>query len=248
MPTLGDGSPIKRSLEAPTTTSATKREPKQVRTTPKISGPATGSTEQPATRLRISALQVTTKKGETITATASEDEEEATTERILLEPIIHDTEGFDKQKLITGMKKEIDSMRQQQVFTERHIDELTPEGQQTIIQSKWVHTKKADDVRCRIVAKGFTERVNDADDIYASTPVFAVLRWLLALALTFRWSIATGDASAAFLHAAAAVTTALHVYPPTEFYHAADRILSRLNKALYGERPGRIISQTSFNM
>ena len=118
-----------------------------------------------------------------------------------IEPIIHDTEGFDKQKLITGMKKEIDSMKQQQVFTERHMDELTPEEQQTIIQSKWVHREKGDDVRCRIVAKGFTEHVNDADDIYASTPVFAVLRWLLALALTFRWSITTGDISTAFLHA-----------------------------------------------
>ena len=162
-PTLGDGSPIKRGLEAPTTTSATKHELKQ----------ATGSTEQPATRLRISALQVTTKKGETITATANEDDEEATTERILLESIIHDTEGFDKQKLITGMKKEIDAMKQQPVFTERHIDEPTPEEQQTIIQSKWVHREKGDDVRCRIVATGFTEHDNDADDIYASTPVFA---------------------------------------------------------------------------
>ena len=201
MPTLGDGSPIRRSLEAPTTTSATKHEPKQVRTTLEISGSATGRTEQAATRLRISALQVTTKKGETITATANEDDEEATTERILLEPIIHDTEGFDKQKLITGMKKEIDAMKQQPVFTERHMDELTPEEQQTIIQSKWVHREKGDDVRCRIVAKGFTEHVNDADDIYASTPVFAVLRWLLALALTFRWSVTTGDISTAFLHA-----------------------------------------------
>ena len=76
-------------------------------------------------------------------------------------------------------------MKQQGVYTERNIDELTPEEQQTIISSRWVHREKGDDVRSRIVAKGFTEHANDADDIYASTPVFAVLRWLLALSITF---------------------------------------------------------------
>ena len=79
-------------------------------------------------------------------------------------------------------------------------------------------------------------KVNHADAIYASTPVFAAPKWLLAcaLALAFRWSIATGDISAAFLHAAAAVTArvALRMYPPTDFYNAADRIVWRLSKAL----------------
>ena len=129
-------------------------------------------------------------------------------------------------------------MKQQGVYTERNIDELTPEEQQTIISSRWVHREKGDDVRSRIVAKGFTEHVNDADDIYASAPVFAVLRWLLALSITFSWSITTGDISTAFLHAAAAATAgvALHMYPPTEFYQATYRIVWKLNKALYGLR------------
>ena len=137
------------------------------------------------------------------------------------------------------MNKEINSMKQQGVHTERNIDELTPEEQQTIISSRWVHREKGDDVRSRIVAKGFTEHVNDADDIYICfNTVFAVLRWLLARSITFSWSITTGDISTAFLHAAAAATAgvALRMYPPTEFYEATDKIVWKLNKALYGLR------------
>ena len=180
---------------------------------------------------------ITTKEGEPSTATANEDEREATcTWAHFLEPIIHDAEGFDKDMRIKGMKKEIGPMKQQGVYTERNIDDLTPEEQQTIISSRWVHREKGDNVRSCIVAKGFTEHVNDADDIYESTPVFEVLRWLLAV--TYSWSITTGDISTAFLHAAAAATAgvALHMYPPAEFYQATDRIVWKLNPALYGRR------------
>ena len=87
----------------------------------------------------------------------------------------------------------------------------------------------------RIVAKGYTEEINDNDDIFASTPIFCVLRMLLVLALCNNWICLTGDISTAFLHAAAA-TADLFMYPPAEFYNAFDQIVWRLNKAIYGLR------------
>ena len=154
---------------------------------------------------------------------------------ILLEPIINDTEGLDKQLTTQGMKKEVQQMKQQNVYTEVHIDTLTPEQRKNIIQSRWVLRNKGTEVRARIVAKGFTEPVTDIDNIYASTPIYSVLRLLLTLSLNNNWTVRTGDISVAFLHAAAA-TDDLHMYPPTEFYNKADGIVWKLNKAIYGLR------------
>lgn len=57
--------------------------------------------------MRVSAVTVKTRKGETIKAVSNEDEEEVATEKILLEPWVTNTEGFDKEKTIEGMKQEI---------------------------------------------------------------------------------------------------------------------------------------------
>ena len=66
------------------------------------------------------------------------------------------------------------------------VTKLTPQQRQelnldNIIDSRWVYRSKGDEVRARIVAKGYTEHIEDQDDVYASTPLFAVLRILLAL-------------------------------------------------------------------
>ena len=145
---------------------------------------------------------------------------------ILLEPIINDAEGLDKQLTTQGMKKEVQQMKQQTVYTEVHIDALTPEQEH---HTKQVGpTQQGKEVRARIVAKGFTEPVADIDNVYASTPIYSVLRILLTLSLNNNWTVRTGDISVAVLHAAAA-TDDLHVYPPTEFYNKADGIVWKLN-------------------
>ena len=127
--------------------------------------------EPPKSRLRITKPTLKTKQGEEITAYSCEDVTEQQTERILLEPIVNNTDGFDKQNTLEGMKQEILSMKQQQVYMEVDINTLTPEQRKNIIQSRWVLRDKGNKVRSRIVAKGFTETVTDLDDIYASTPI-----------------------------------------------------------------------------
>ena len=195
-----------------------------------------GATAEPAaSRQRITAVTVKTNKGQETTACSSEDTNEHITEMILLEPIINDTEGLDKQLTTQGMKKEVQQIKQQNVYTEVHIDTLTPEQRKNIKQSRWVLRNKGTEVRARIVAKGSTEPVTDIENIYASTPIYSVLRILLTLRLNNNWTVRTGDISVAFSHAAAA-TNDLHMYPPTEFYNKADGIAWKLSKAIYGLR------------
>jgi len=206
--------------------------PKQARTTARATAASRPETVQapPATRMRISEVTVTTKKGQKIEATSNEDEQEIKTEKILLEPC-------DKEQTIEGMTQEIKSMKEQGVYTEVHSSQLGPEQRKKIIKSRWVLRQKGNTVRARIVAKGYTEEINDNDDIFASTPIFCVLRMLLVLARCNSWICLPGDISTAFLHAAAA-TADLFLYPPAEFYNAFDQIVWRLNKAIYGLRSG----------
>jgi len=66
------------------------------------------------------------------------------------------------------------------------------------------------------------------------TPLFAVLRILLALSMARGWIVQVGDISTAFLHALAA-SAGLVLRPPKEYY-TNPNILWRLHKAMYGLR------------
>ena len=77
----------------------------------------------------------------------------------------------------------------------------------------------------------------ESNEIYASTPIFCVLRALLTLSCNNGWVVRTGDISTAFLHASAA-TQDLYMYPPREFYNPTDCVVWKLNKAIYGLRSG----------
>ena len=229
-------SPPKRTVSD---TPAEGSSPKQQRTTTEATGPPRPetTTEPQTTKLRITKITVQTKRGEEITAYSCEDATEQQTERILPEPIVNNTEGLDKEKTIEGigMKQEILSMKEQQVYIEVNIDSLTPSQRSNIIKSRWVLRDKGNNVRARIVAKGYTEAVTDLDEIYASTPIFCVLRALLTLSCNNGWIVRTGDISTAFLHASAA-TQDFYMYPPREFYNPTDCVVWKLNKAIYGLR------------
>ena len=194
------------------------------------------ATQEPdKTRLRVSAVTVTTKRGDKVQAVSNENQQEVETEKILLEPWVTNSEGLDQEQTTEGMKQEIRSMKAQQVYTEVSYNTLTSEQRNKIIKSRWVLRQKGDIVRARIVAKGYTEEVKDNDDIYASTPVFCVLRLLLTMSLVNNWKVKAGDISTAFLHAKAA-TDDLFMFPPTELYNLEDQVVWKLNKAIYGLR------------
>ena len=126
-------------------------------------------------------------------------------------------------------------MKAQQVYTEVSYNTLTAEQRNKTIKSRWVLRQEGDIVRARIVAKGYTEEVKDNHDIYASTPIFCVLRLLLTMSLVNAWKVRAGDISTAFLHSKAA-TDDLFMLPPTEFYNPEDQVVWKLNKAIYALR------------
>ena len=80
---------------------------KQQRTATKQTAPTRpeATAEPPATRTRITAVTVKTKKGQEIKALSNEDEQEATTEKILLEPWVKNTEDWTKSKQLKEWNK-----------------------------------------------------------------------------------------------------------------------------------------------
>ena len=81
------------------------------------------------------------------------------------------------------MKKEIQQMKEQGVYTEMDGNTLSTEQWSNIVESRWLLRPKQQEVRARMVAKGYTENTSDNDLIYASTPLFCILRILLTMAL-----------------------------------------------------------------
>ena len=109
------------------------------------------------------------------------------------------------------------------------------------VPTRWVHRKKGPGVQSRIVAKGYTEKIEDEDSVYASTPMFATLRTLLALQMSRpNWIARLGDVSTACLHAPIAKDhhgnqRDVYLWPPKELCPQQDKIW-RLKKAMYGLR------------
>ena len=131
--------------------------------------------EPPPLRQRINA--VTLSNGTSITSYTNDD----TTED---QPIILDNEGYDEAQLLEGMKHESGQMKLHDVYDEVATSTVDDNVLREAIPTKWVHRKKGTGVRSRIVAKRYTEKIEDEDSVYASTPMFTTLRTLLALQMS----------------------------------------------------------------
>jgi hypothetical protein len=187
----------------------------------------------PPKSMRVAAIQ--TKDGTMVELDPNEDQEELR----LQEPRLWEgLADYPEDQLRAGMQREMDAMREFEVYSEVPRKDLDPAVASKAITTRWVLRWKGDEVRARLVARGFTQEVKDPDDIYASTPLLTSLRAFVALALARGWHMTTGDVSTAFLHAA--VTTSpdeenIYIVPPVEYYPGKD-VLWRLHKAMYGLR------------
>ena len=94
------------------------------------------------------------------------------------QPIIFHKFGFDESKLLEGMETDATQMKLHKVYEEVDIATLDSSTIREAIPTRWVHREKGLQVRPRIVAKGYIEKVDDEDSVYASTPMFAILRIL----------------------------------------------------------------------
>ena len=235
--------PLLPTPTRPRTDEATRHTKQQRTDTATEATAATNTTEvqePPPTRQRVAAYtykiaSVTLADHTTKDAVTNDDLDEQAVVTRLQHPIIHDREGFDEEKLQKGMNKEMEQMKKHDVYEEVSTDNVDQETLHNAIDSRWVHKNKTPtEVRSRIVAKGYKEEVEDLDDIYASTPLFVILRVLLTVAMARSWRIRLGDVSTAFLHAPLG-NQRVYIWPPKEYYPEGTT-LWRLKKAMYGLR------------
>ena len=174
--------------------------------------------------------------GQEVQIAVNEDEEEVRYTSLQV-PRLRDSGEFPKELLQQGMMKELQAMKDFKVFKEVQRSSLTPDQQRSILTSRWVHRWKGDEVRSRLVARGYDQHIKDLDDVYASTPILVSLRLLLAVSLSCDWSIVSADVSTAFLHAELRSDVPIFMMPPSEFYpDAGKNVLWQLQRAMYGLR------------
>ncbi len=126
----------------------------------------------------------------------------------------------------------MESMKHFDVYDEIQRTILLGEQIKGAIKSRWVLRWKGDEVRCRLVAIGYDQYVQDKDDVFASTPLLNTLKALLLLGQAKNYRTLFGDVSAAFLHATLNSETA-YLQPPEEYYPHKDA-LWKLKRPLYG--------------
>ena len=158
------------------------------------------------------------------------------TERILLEPIVDNTDGLDKQKTIEGMKQEILSMKQQQVYMEVDINALNwhQNNARTLSSHAGSYATRATKSEQELSQKDLQKQWQTWMTSMRQHP-FSVCWEHSSLACNNGWTGLTGDIPTAFLHAAAA-TADLYMYLPTEVYNPEDNIVWKPLKAIYGLR------------
>ena len=138
---------------------------------------------QHVAEFRISSVE--TKHGLEVPVSVNQDEKELLLTQNLENPYLWYETEFPKELEVEGMRKEMKSMVNLDVFTEVPVTQLNQDQLSSAISSKWVKTRKPDgSVRCCLVCRGFDQVVDDPDQTFASTPSLTTLKLLLTLAVT----------------------------------------------------------------
>ena len=188
--------------------------------------------------------EISLKNGDAIEIHVNEDPEEKKLELMSQEPLLWYETEFDEELLKAGMKRELQSLKDFDVFEEIHTSNLSDQQIKSAIPTGWVHKAKGLEVKSRVVVRGYAEQVSDPDDTYASTPSFTTLKLLLTLAISRSWFVMGADVSTAFLHALWTKEETF-IIPPWEFYPNGG-VLWKLRKALYGLKSSPKLWQTHF--
>ena len=254
-----DRAPAEMDHEAPEATGESPRKSARI-------DPDAPATEPSTKQMRISAVhhmiagvipackwlasivgvdEVVGKDGTKIDVDVNAEEGELDQEMRLSEPLLWESE-FPPEAERRGMMKEMDSMRNFEVYDEVKVDDCTQEQIDGALDCRWVKVwKSEDELRCRVVVRGCFQNVekSEEDNLFASTPSLVTMRLLLCMALARNWGITMGDVSTAFLHAL--MNEEVFVWPPKEFYPEGN-CLWRLKKAMYGLRQAPKLWQEHF--
>ena len=142
--------------------------------------------------------------------------------------------GPDASKWISAMRKEIDSMKTNKVWT------LTePKPNQKVIKSKWIFkTKLSPDgetiYKARLVAQGFNQVPGvDYEETFSPVVRFESVRSILALSAKQGWSTHHMDVSTAFLNGD--LNETLFMSQPQSFeVKGKEKYVCKLRKSIYG--------------
>ena len=109
---------------------------------------------------------------------------------------------------------------------------------ETIIDSKWVFTKKLingkEIKKARLVARGFLQDAQQGEEVYAPVARMVTLRVLLAIAVEKNYKIHQLDVKSAFLHGC--LETPVYMKVPQGLACSTPNLVCELQKALYGLR------------
>ena len=226
-----DRAPAEMDHEAPEATGESPRKSARI-------DPDAPATEPSTKQMRISAVhrmiagvipackwlasivgvdEVVGKDGTKIDVDVNAEEGELDQEMRVSEPLLWESE-FPPEAERIGMMKEMDSMRNFEVYDEVKVDDCTQEQIDGALDCRWVKVwKSEDELRCRVVVRGCFQNVekSEEDNLFASTPSLVTMRLLLCMALARNWGITMGDVSTAFLHAL--MNEEVFVWPPKEF-------------------------------
>ena len=242
-PDLGENAPKKARIDpdAPATEPANKQ--KRISALHHIVAGAIPACKWLASIVGVE--EVVGKDGTKIDFEVNAEEGEIEQELRLSEPLLWESE-FPPEAEKKGMMKEMNSMKEFDMYDEVLLKDCTEEQVNEALGSRWVKVWKNEiDLRCRVVVRGCFQNVekNEEDDLFASTPSLVTMRLLLCMAMSRNWGITLGDVSTAFLHAP--MSGEVYVWPPKEFYPNGD-CLCKLKKAMYGLRQAPKLWQEHF--
>ena len=126
-----------------------------------------------------------------------------------------DIERYDKDLLLQAMKKELDKIRQKEMYEEVDSSTLSQEQLRKVVKTRWVVGDRPDpttvadtttgevhasEIRARFVAKGFSQHISDPLECYAATPSSTSLKGLLLLGILQGHQTTCLDISTAFIN------------------------------------------------
>ena len=126
-----------------------------------------------------------------------------------------DIERYNKDSVLKAMKKELDKLREKEMYEEVDSTTLSQDQLRRVVKTRWVVGDRPDptttanattgevhasELRARFVAKGFSQHINDPMECYAATPSSASLKGLLLLGILQGHQTTCLDISTAFIN------------------------------------------------
>lgn len=137
---------------------------------------------------------------------------------------VYNTVEHNSKECLEAKKEELSRLKQFNVYDE------VPNTGQSCISTRWVITKKGDNVKARLTARGFEEDIASAVD--SPTIGKNCVRMLLAIAASKHWNIGSTDIKSAFLQGQL-LEREVFLLPPKES-NTGNGFVWKLRRCLYG--------------